>query len=39
MMNELMDDGEEPRLDFRIPDYADYRRIIKDINEIFPDNI
>ena len=39
MMNELMDDGEEPRLDFRIPDYADYRRIIKDINEIFPDYI
>jgi len=39
MMNELMDDGEEPRLDFRIPDYADYSRTSQDINEIFPDYI
>jgi len=39
MMNELMDDGEEPRLDFRIPDYADYSRTNENINELFPEHI
>ncbi len=39
MMNELMEDGEEPRLDFRIPDYADYSRTNENINELFPEHI
>ena len=39
MMYHLMDNGEEPWLDFRIPDYADSRLVDKYINEMFPDYI
>jgi hypothetical protein len=39
MMNHLMDNGDEPWLDFRIPDYADSRLVDKYINEIFGDYI
>ena len=39
MMSHLMDNGEEPWLDFRIPDYADSRLVDKYINEMFPDYI
>jgi hypothetical protein len=34
-----MDNGDEPWLDFRIPDYADSRLVDKYINEIFGDYI
>ncbi|NBU81960.1 MAG: hypothetical protein EBS55_09970 [Flavobacteriaceae bacterium] len=39
MMYHLMDNGEEPWLDFRIPDYADSSLVDKYINEMFPDYI
>jgi hypothetical protein len=39
MMDTLMDNGDEPWLDFRIPDYADSRLVNKYINEIFGDYI
>jgi hypothetical protein len=39
MMNTFMDNGDEPWLDFRIPDYADGYLVDKYINEIFPDYI
>lgn len=39
MMSHLMDNGEEPRLDFRIPDYADSSLVDKYINEMFGDYI
>jgi hypothetical protein len=39
MMDILMDGGDEPWLDFRIPDYADSRLVDKYINEIFYDYI
>jgi hypothetical protein len=39
MMNTLMDNGEEPWLDFRMPDYPDSGLVDKYINEIFPDYI
>jgi hypothetical protein len=39
MMNTFMDNGDEPWLDFRIPDYADGYLVDKYINEMFPDYI
>jgi hypothetical protein len=39
MMNTFMENGDEPYLDFRIPDYADFRLVDKYINEFFPDYI
>jgi hypothetical protein len=39
MMDTLMDNGDEPWLDFRIPDYADSRLVNKCINEMFGDYI
>ena len=39
MMNTFMDNGDEPWLDFRIPDYADGRLVDRYINEFFPDYI
>jgi len=39
MMNTFMDNGAEPWLDFRIPDYPDSRLVDKYINEFFPDYI
>ena len=39
MMNTFMDNGDEPWLDFRMPDYPDSGLIDKYINEIFPDYI
>jgi len=39
MMYHLMDNGEEPWLDFRIPDYADWTLTKKYINEMFGDYI
>ena len=39
MMNVLMDNGDEPWLDFRVPDYADSRLVDKYINEMFGDYI
>ena len=39
MMNTFMDNGDEPWLDFRIPDYPDYSLVDKYINEFFPDYI
>ena len=39
MMNTFMDNGDEPWLDFRIPDYPDSRLVDKYINEFFPDYI
>jgi hypothetical protein len=39
LMDSLMDNGEEPWLNFRIPDYADSTLTKKYINEIFPDYI
>lgn len=39
MMRQLMDDDEYDWLDFRIPDYPDYRLVNKDINDIFGDYI
>ena len=35
----MMDDGEKEWLSFRIPDYPDWTRIKKNINEIFGDYI
>ena len=39
MMNELMGNGDEPYLDFTIPDYADSSLIDRYINEMFGDYI
>lgn len=39
MMDILMEEGDEPRLDFRISDYPDSRLIDKYINEMFGDYI
>jgi len=39
MMNTFMDNGDEPWLDFRIPDYPDSSLVDKNINEIFGDYI
>jgi hypothetical protein len=39
MMNTFMENGDEPWLDFRIPDYPDGRLVDKYINEFFPDYI
>jgi hypothetical protein len=39
MMNTLMDNGDEPWLDFRIPDYADGTLVDRYINEMFGDYI
>jgi hypothetical protein len=39
MMNTFMDNGDEPWLDFRTPDYPDSGLVDKYINEIFPDYI
>jgi hypothetical protein len=39
LMNSLMDNGEEPWLDFRTPDYADWTLTKQYINEIFHDYI
>jgi hypothetical protein len=39
MMNTFMDNGDEPWLDFSIPDYADGRLVDKYINEFLPDYI
>jgi len=39
MMNTFMDNGDEPWLDFRIPDYPDSRLVDKYINEFLPDYI
>ena len=39
MMSELMENGDEPYLDFRIPDYADSSLIDRYINEMFGDYI
>jgi hypothetical protein len=39
MMNTFMDNGDEPWLDFRIPEYPDYRLVDKYINEFFPDYV
>jgi hypothetical protein len=39
MMENLMQEGEEPWLDFRIPDYADWSLTQKYINEMFGDYI
>jgi len=39
MMNTFMDNGDEPWLDFRIPDYPDFRLVDKYINEFLPDYI
>ena len=39
MMNELMGNGDESYLDFRIPDYADSSLVDKYINEMFGDYI
>ena len=39
MMNTFMDNGDEPWLDFRMPDYPDSSLVDKYINEIFPDYI
>ena len=39
MMNTFMDNGDEPWLDFRIPDYPDSSLVDKYINEFFPDYI
>jgi hypothetical protein len=39
MMNTFMDNGDEPWLDFRIPEYADSTLVDKYINETFPDYI
>jgi hypothetical protein len=38
-MENLMQEGEEPWLDFRIPDYADWSLTQKYINEMFGDYI
>jgi hypothetical protein len=39
MMNTFMDNGDEPWLDFRIPEYPDYSLVDKYINEFFPDYV
>lgn len=39
LMNTFMDNGAEPWLDFRMPDYPDGRLVEKYINEIFPNYI
>ena len=39
MMNTFMDNGDEPWLDFRIPDYPNSSMVDKYINEFFPDYI
>ena len=39
MMSELMGNGDEPYLDFRIPDYADSSLVDRYINETFGDYI
>lgn len=39
MMNQLMDSGDEPWLDFRIPDYVDSSLVSEHINEMFGDYI
>ena len=39
MMNTFMDNGDEPWLDFRMPDYPDNSLVDKYINEIFSDYI
>jgi hypothetical protein len=39
MMNTFMDNGDEPWLDFRIPEYPDSSLVDKYINEFFPDYI
>jgi len=39
MMNTFMDNGDEPWLDFRIPDYPSSSLVDKYINEFFPDYI
>jgi hypothetical protein len=39
MMNTFMDNGDEPWLDFRIPEYPDSRLVDKYINEFFPDYV
>lgn len=39
MMNTLMDNGDEPWLDFRTPDYADSTLVDRYINEMFGDYI
>jgi hypothetical protein len=38
-MNTFMDNGDEPWLDFRIPEYPDSSLVDKYINEFFPDYI
>ena len=39
MMNTFMDNGDEPWLDFRIPDYPSSSLVDKYINEFFPDYV
>ena len=39
MMSTFMDNGDEPWLNFRIPDYPDSGLISKNINDLFPDYI
>ena len=39
MMNTFMENGDEPYLDFRIPDYPDSRLVDKYINKFLPDYI
>ena len=39
MMSELMENGDEPYLDFTIPDYADSSLVDRYINEMFGDYI
>jgi hypothetical protein len=39
MMNTFMDNGDEPWLDFRIPEYPDSSLVDKYINEFFPDYV
>ena len=39
MMSTFMDNGDEPWLNFRIPDYPDSRLVNENINDLFPDYI
>ena len=39
MMNTFMDNGDEPWLDFRVPEYPDSSMVDKYVNEFFPDYI
>jgi hypothetical protein len=39
MMDNLMDNGEYEYIDFRIPDYPDFRQVNKNINELVKDYI